>query len=394
MLKVRIPSSKSYTHRAYIMASLADGSSRILDPLLSEDTRATLEACRLLGADVSEAKVIGGKLHSSQELDCRNSGTTLRLLTGVCSLFEGESRLFGDTSLNSRPMKELADTLSSLGAQVQTTDGKPPLTVRGPVKGGEVSISGSTSSQFISSLLISLPLCQNDSFIRIDGALVSRPYLDITLEMLSDSGIKIEEKDGGFLIPSSQKYKARDFNLPGDWSSSSYILGAGCFAGSVAEGLREDAQGDRKILDILEAMGADIEFMDGCVHTWPSILHGIEVDCGNTPDLVPTLAVLGAMAKGETRIFGAKHLRFKETDRIAVMAAELSKAGVDVQEKEDGLVVKGGNIRDCTLDPHGDHRIAMALYLLNAKANVDISGKECADVSFPGYFDIMEGVFE
>jgi len=393
MLAIKIPSSKSYTHRAYVMASLAEGMSRVLNPLLSADTLATLDACKRLGAKVEGGAVYGGNLHPAPELDCKNSGTSIRILMAICSLFDKPVRLFGDSSLNSRPMQDLADALSSMGAKVTTTGGKAPLTVQGPIKGGDVSIPGGTSSQFISALLIALPLLKEDSRVHIKGELVSRPYVDVTLEMLKESGISIKETEDGFSVPGSQKYKPRDFNLPGDWSSASYVIAAGCVSGSVAENLREDAQGDRAILDIFMEMGADLEFANGSVTTWPARLHGIEVDCSMTPDLVPTIAVMGAMAEGETVIYGASHLRFKETDRIAVLAKELSKAGVKVMERPDGLVVKGGPIKDCALESHDDHRIAMALYLLNAKANVEINGKECVDVSFPGYFKLMEDAF-
>ena len=394
MLTIKVPSSKSYTHRAYVMASLAEGTSKVLNPLLSADTLATMDACKLLGAKMEGDTVQGGHLHPVPELDCRNSGTSIRILMALCSLFDKPVKLFGDSSLNSRPMQDLADALSSMGAKVTTTDGKAPMTVQGPIKGGDVSISGGTSSQFISALLITLPLVKEESRIHIKGELVSRPYVDVTLEMLKESGITVKETDDGFSIPGSQRYKPHVFNLPGDWSSASYVIAAGCVSGSVAQNLREDAQGDRAILDIFMEMGADIEFSNGAVTTWPSLLHGIEVDCSMTPDLVPTIAVMGAMAQGETVIFGASHLRFKETDRIAVLAKELSKAGVKVTEKPDGLIIKGGPVKDCVLESHGDHRIAMALYLLNAKANVEIKGKECVDVSFPGYFKLMEDAFK
>ncbi|MCK5109771.1 MAG: 3-phosphoshikimate 1-carboxyvinyltransferase, partial [Methanosarcinales archaeon] len=324
------PPSKSYSHRAIAIAALSKRS-EIAYPLISADVKATISASRSIGADVSVSEsgdllTISGVQRPSvpgDVIDILNSGTTLRFFTAITSLAPGTSVLTGDASIRTRPNDPLLHALTDLGADVFSTkgDGTAPIVVRGPLKGGSTQISGSISSQFISALLIACPLANKDSTISVEGELKSRPYVDVTLEVLREAGIMIDERDDSsglrFVIKGNQTFDLKRYTVPGDFSSSSYLLAAGALAGDhvTVRNLYPSAQGDCAIIRILEEMGADIVWNPkaGEVKVTKSDLHGVTVDVGRTPDLVPTLAVLGACASGEMRIVNASHVRYKET---------------------------------------------------------------------------------
>ena len=392
------PPSKSYTHRAIVVASLSV-ESEILYPLLSEDTRATISASTEIGADVTVSEdrlIIKGVQRPEvpdRVIDVLNSGTTLRFFTAITSLAPGTSVLTGDASIQKRPNTPLLRALCDLGANAFSTkgDGTAPIVVQGPLKGGRTRISGSISSQFISALLIACPLAENDSTIEIEGELKSRPYIDVTLEVLREAGITINERNGRFLIKGNQIVDLKKYTVPGDFSSSSYLLAAGALVGDqiTIRNLYPSVQGDAAIISILKEMGADIVWNkeDGEVMIKKSDLHGTIVDVGRTPDLVPTLAVLGACASGEMRIVNARHVRYKETDRLHAMTVELAKMGVDIIEKEDELLIHGGEIHGASLHGWDDHRIVMALSVAGMVAgNTEIDTAESVSVSYPGFF--------
>ena len=408
---IQAPPSKSYTHRAIAIAALSD-ESEILYPLLSDDTLATINASRLIGADVaafgskSENRLIVKGVPRPEVpdnvIDVLNSGTTLRFFTAITSLAHGTSVLTGDASIRTRPNEPLLHALTDLGADVFSTrgDGTAPIVVRGPLKGGKTRINGSISSQFTSAILIAAPLAEEDTVIAIEGVLKSRPYVDVTLEVLRSAGITVREDDSGFAIESGQVYRLRKYTVPGDFSSSSYLLAAGALVGDRAadqdgtgitvENLYPSAQGDSAIIRILAEMGADIVWNQelGKVTVRKSDLHGITVDVEKTPDLVPTLAVLGACASGEMRITNARHVRYKETDRLHAMTVELSKMGVAISETDDELLIKGGEseIRGAVLHGWDDHRIVMALAVAGMVAGgTVIDGAESVAVSYPGF---------
>ncbi|MEA1945160.1 MAG: 3-phosphoshikimate 1-carboxyvinyltransferase [Euryarchaeota archaeon] len=396
------PPSKSYTHRAIVVASLSV-ESEISYPLLSEDTRATISASTEIGADVTVSEdrlIIKGVPRPKvpdNVIDVLNSGTTLRFFTAITSLASGTSVLTGDASIRKRPNTPLLRALCDLGANAFSTkgDGTAPIVVQGPLKGGRTRISGSISSQFISALLIACPLAENDSTISIEGELKSRPYIDVTLEVLREAGITIDERKERFLIKGNQIVDLRRYTVPGDFSSSSYLLAAGALAGDqvTIRNLYPSAQGDAAIIPILKDMGADIVWNKekGEVTIKKSDLHGTTVDVGKTPDLVPTLAVLGAYASGEMRIVNAKHVRYKETDRLHAMAVELTKMGVDIIEKEDELLIHGGDVRGASLHGWDDHRIVMALAVAGMVAgDTSVDTAESVSVSYPGFFGDMK----
>ena len=396
--KLDAPPSKSYTHRAIIMASLAKNS-RIINPLLSEDTYATVHACESIGAVINpltEALFVEGVEGEPRQpenvIDCQNSGTTLRFMTALCALIDGTSVLTGDASLRTRPSIQLIETLNALGAKVVSTksDGTAPLVVQGILSGGQATITNPVSSQFLSALLIACPLCEADTTLQVHN-LRSRPYIDITLELLTQSGINMSTDYHEFMIPCCQRYANITSSIPGDFSSAAFHLGAAAITNSKVSvsNLSKSNQGDEKIVSILKEMGAHISWHDDIVTVDGAELRGIAIDAGDVPDLFPILAVLGAYATGRTEIFNISHLRYKETDRIAAMTTELRKMQIDVTKVDDVLKINGGKPKGAHVSGYGDHRIVMALAVaaLGAEGETEIDTAESVKVSYPDFFD-------
>ncbi|WP_227354094.1 3-phosphoshikimate 1-carboxyvinyltransferase [Haladaptatus salinisoli] len=406
----RAPPSKSYTHRAVLAAGYSGGA-LVYDPLVSADTKATMRAVDAFGGDVidtGEAIEIDGFDGEPQApgdvIDCANSGTTMRLVSGAAALADGISVLTGDSSLRSRPQGPMLDAVEQLGGRAESTrgNGKAPLVLKGPIAGGTVSIPGDVSSQYVSSLLMAGALTEDGVAVELETELKSAPYVDITLELLADFGVEAERDGRTCRVAGGQFYEPTDgeYHVPGDFSSISYLLAAGALAAKGGENVRIEgaypgAQGDTRIVDVLSRMGADVDWnrKDGALVVEKSSLSGVEVDVGDTPDLLPTVAALGAAADGETRIVNCEHVRYKETDRVAVMADELSNLGAEVEEEEDALTVRGGesNLRGTVVGGHGDHRIVMALAVagLAADGTTTITGAEHVDVSFPDFFEVL-----
>ncbi len=403
---VNAPPSKSYTHRAIAIAALSKKAT-VSNPLLSEDTKATIRASEAFGAVVETKKdsllikgFDGKPKIPDNVIDVANSGTTLRIMTAVASLVNGATVLTGDASIRTRPNTPLLNALNDLGAEAFSTrgSGMAPIVVRGKMRGGRVYIDGSISSQFISALLIACPFAQNRTTISIKGELKSRPYVNITINMLKDAGAKIESDEGAnsFTIPPEQEYNLRSYNVPGDFSSASYMMAAGALCGEVTiKNLFPSEQGDSALIDILEKMGAQISWdrKKGEVRVSKSQLKGINVDVGKTPDLVPTLAVLGAAAEGTMTIENAEHVRYKETDRLHAMTVELKKMGVDIREEKDRLVIKGGAMKGAKVHGWDDHRIVMALAVAGMVAGeTTIDTIESVSISYPGFFEELKKV--
>lgn len=403
---VSAPPSKSYTHRAFVISSLAEGKSEILNPLISRDTLATISACEALGSVIESRG--GGVWHVSgtsypktpeDVVNVDNSGTTIRIMTAVSALAPGFTVLTGDSSIRQRPMGPLIKSLGDLGAKCFSTRGndKPPIIVEGGgIKGGETKIPGNISSQFISALLIACPLAESETRISFTSELKSKPYLDMTLEFLNHFNGKVEFLPNlGLIIPPQQTYLPASVKIPGDFSSASFVLSAAALTDSDVKIQNLDtntAQGDRKIVDLLKEMGAEIEVGKNYVRVMGcKKLKGISFDCGNNPDLLPVLAVLGSVAEGKTEIFNAQHVRLKESDRISAMARELSKMGGRIEEKPDALIIHGGKIKGAHVESYDDHRILMALSVaaLAAEGETIISGVESVDVSYPSFIEDM-----
>ena len=398
--EVYAPPSKSYTHRAILISALGPGGT-VKRPLVSADTRATIAACEAFGAKITrkdDIEIVGvsGKPQTPEDvINVLNSGTTMRFCSAVASLTDG-AVLTGDSSIRSRPNGPLLSALNDLGVNAFSVrgNGKAPLVVHGRMKGGLARLNGSVSSQFLSALLIACPLAEGDTKIVIEGELKSRPYAEITLDMLQEAGAHIEAGKQEFEIEGGQSYNLKNYTIPGDFSSASYPLAAAAVTGGevVVRGVLPSRQGDSAIVDILRLMGAEISWdqVEGILRIKGQELHGVDVDASLTPDLVPTIAVLGALAKGKTVVSNAEHVRHKETDRLHAMATELSKMGADIKEKPDGLEIVGGELHGCDVKGYDDHRIVMALAIAGmAAGKTRIDTAECVDVSYPGFFQEM-----
>lgn len=402
------PPSKSYTHRAITVAALSK-ESIIHRPLISADTQSTIKACEMLGAYIEKdgdklliSGVDGEPQTPENVIDVGNSGTTLRFMTAIAALGQGTTVLTGDNSIRSRPNGPLLDVLNDLGVQSISTRGNgcAPIVVTGGLKGAIAKIDGSISSQFISALLLACPLTKNSTTLSIKGELKSKPYIDVTLDILEKAGAEIyleENHSLKFIIPGSQKYRLKEYTVPGDFSSASYLLAAAAMTDTKIKvnNLYPSMQGDIAIIDILKEMGANVYWNkeEGTVEVNGGKLHGITMDASATPDLVPTVAVLGAVAEGETVITNAEHVRYKETDRLHAMAVELNKMGISTSEEKDKLTIKGGELKGADVHGWHDHRIVMSLTLAGMIAgNTTIDTAEAIFISYPNFFDSMRSI--
>ncbi len=328
-------------------------------------------------------------------IDARNSGTTIRLMTGIASLLDSETTLTGDESLIRRPMGPLVDALVALGAEASylSKAGCPPLKIRGPIRGSEVTIRGDVSSQFISSLLIACSQKEGDTDIQITGSLRSRPYVGITLDLLREFGGTVEERSSAYRIKGTQTLICDSYTVPGDYSSAAFPMCAAAITGgdvTVKNLARNSPQGDRAIVDVLGWFGAQITVRESSIRVTsdPANLHACELDVTDTPDLFPIAAVVASIAKGRTVITGGGNLRQKESDRIAMTADFLSKMGGDIRPTTDGCVINGvDRLHGAEVHTAGDHRIFMAATVagLAATSDVTIDEAESFAVSYPGF---------
>lgn len=399
---VDVPPSKSYTHRAIIMAALSGGRCRITNPLCSFDTLATADAVRSMGAKVERTDygffVESDGLHAPDRIiDVQNSGTTMRLMTGIAALFDSETTITGDESIRKRPMGPLLDALKSCGVRCDSNDGKAPVRIRGPVTESKIVVDGSMSSQFVSSMLMMAPLVGRRMDIIIEGKTVSRPYIDITISMMKRFGITVSEESNRFHVE-PQRYKPCDFTVPSDFSSSAFPLVAGGLSGSVSvKGLdMSDPQGDKKIVDILKEVGCRIESENGVITCSNNGRpKAADIDISNVPDLFPIVAVLMSTADGTSRLYGAPQLRFKESDRIASVERMLRTLGADIEGTDDGCIIKGvPRLKGGRIDHLGDHRLMMsaAIASLISDGPVSMINDECWNVSYPGFVEQMRSI--
>jgi 3-phosphoshikimate 1-carboxyvinyltransferase len=399
---VLAPPSKAYTHRMLIATSLSNGTSRIHNPLVSDDTQATVEAVKALGATAELNKncwtIHGTKqpLTPSQPIDCRESGSTLRFMIPVAALAVGPSTFLFKASFERRPVAPLLESLKELGVEsVIQRDGSFVSVGGGGIMGGKTSIRGDVSSQFISGLLFACPKAKEDTEINVTTKLESKGYVELTLEVLGKHGIETSV-DHDFLrlqIPANQRYLPCDHDVPGDFSSAAFLVAAAAITSSrvTVNGLEyQTVQGDKKILDILDKMGASVTIGDNSVVVTGEPLVGVNIDAKDIPDLVPVCAVLACYAEGSSEIFNATRLRYKESDRLDSISTELQKMGADITVNEDGLTINGGYpLHGTTVDPHNDHRIAMACAVaaLGAKKETKIQNAECINKSYPQFFN-------
>lgn len=399
--RIDVISSKSRLHRLMICAALAKGKTTIRNAIFSKDTQATA-GC--LDGYVAQIRREGTDLEicplpeacAGRVLDCGESGSTFRMLLPVAAVLGKGVTFTGSDYLAKRPISPLYEVLCEGGATL-SQPGQFPLTCQGRLRPGEYSIAGNVSSQFISGLLFALPMAGGESLLRVTGKVESRPYIDMTLDALWQFGAEIEEVEPNlFRIGSKGLTSPGEIRAEGDWSNGAFWLCAGAVGKgeTVLCGNLDPAsrQGDRKIVEILRAFGAEIGMDDQGCWVKPSALHGIEIDAADIPDLVPVLAVTAAAATGATRIIHAERLRLKESDRIESTCALINALGGSARPTEDGMIITGGGLQGGRIDSYNDHRIAMsaAVAAVACGKPVTIQNASAADKSYPDFFSIFQ----
>jgi 3-phosphoshikimate 1-carboxyvinyltransferase len=422
--KVSVPSSKSMTIRALMCAALSKGTSEIVHPLVSEDTAAAAAVLGQIGVGVQKEKdvwrVTGGSLRvPRQDLYCGESATTLRFMMAICSLIPGSHRLTGGPSVSKRPVKSLVEAMKMLGIKASLeSKTSPPVTIEGGAfKGENTELPGNISSQFISALLLIAPFAPKELSIRLTTPMTSKPYVLMTLWCLKQYGINVQTSFDKFVVR-RQRYQPARLEVEGDWSSASYFLalGAACGEIEVANLSAASLQGDRVILEFLRNMGATVRLSGDSVTVSRGELKAIRADLSDCIDLLPTVAVLAALANGKSVFTGIERARIKESDRVTAVRENLKKLGIEVIETKDRLVITGlktpkpvdeSKMEEAgkeekkaeaarpavTVDSYGDHRIAMAFGVLGAAlGGVTISGAECVAKTFPTFWEMLKKV--
>lgn len=396
--KIKAISSKSHAHRVLICSALANEPTKINCNVLSKDITATLECLKMLGADIKTEEntifVNPQKINDKAEIDCGESGSTLRFLLPLVSALGIDTTINAHGRLPERPLSPLKEELEKKGVVFQK-DNEYPLHITGNLQSGDFELAGNISSQFVSGLLFALPLLKGDSKIRLIPPVESKPYIDMTVATLRDFGILIEETENTYIIKGNQKYiSPKEITIEGDWSNSAFFLCAGALSkdGVTVSGIDTNStQGDKKILDILKRMGASVEVNNDEITVKKNKLMGTMVNGGDIPDLVPVVSVMGAMCdKGVTHIVNASRLRLKESDRIATTESLLSKVGAAVSETDDGLVIWGENdLIGGRVEGANDHRIVMSAAIFSSLCAlpVDIVGAEAVSKSYPHFFE-------
>lgn len=410
--EVNLPGSKSVSNRALLLAALATGTTRLTNLLDSDDIRHMLNGLKQLGVNyqlsedktVCEVEGLGRAFSPNEplELYLGNAGTAMRPLAAALCLGGGEFVLTGEPRMKERPIGHLVDALRSAGADITYLENEnyPPLKIMGTgLKGGEVEIDGSISSQFLTAFLMAAPLAQSDTVIRIKGDLVSKPYIDITLHIMAQFGVEVENRNyQEFVVRGNQTYVSPgELLVEGDASSASYFLAAAAIKGGEVKvtGIgKKSIQGDIQFADALAAMGADIEWGDDYVIARCGDLSAVNMDFNHIPDAAMTIATTALFAKGTTSIRNVYNWRVKETDRLAAMATELRKVGAEVEEGEDYItIVPPTALQHAAIDTYDDHRMAMCFSLVAlSDTPVTINDPKCTSKTFPDYFDKLKGL--
>ncbi|MCW3983371.1 MAG: 3-phosphoshikimate 1-carboxyvinyltransferase [Candidatus Bathyarchaeota archaeon] len=400
--EVVAPPSKSYTQRMVIATALSEGTSKVWYPLFSEDTDAALRAVTALGAGFQACDehwtITGAKPLKAAKapVDCGESGATLRFMIPVAALADGASTLVFRGSIERRPVEPLLKSLKDLGAEAHVGkigDLDAVFVEGGGIVGGKTSIAGDVSSQFISGLMFACPMAKKDVEIKLTSPLESVDYVKMTQAVLSKHTVKVTLEDRRILIPAGQTYKSADHTVPGDFSSAAFLLAAAAITRSkvtVANLDYESVQGDKAILTVLKRMGVNGKVCPDSVEIkgTGASLKPVDVDAKNIPDLVPVIAVLACYTDGVSHISGAKRLRLKESDRLQSIFVELTKMGAQITITDDGLTIKGTPLHGAVIDPHNDHRIAMAVAVaaLGAEGETTVTDAECIRKSYPQFF--------
>ncbi|MFC2001354.1 3-phosphoshikimate 1-carboxyvinyltransferase [Chloroflexota bacterium] len=398
--KMKAPPSKSYTIRGLMCAALAQGESEIINPLISDDTAAAVDVLSKVGVRISQEKdlwrVIGGDFHAPDtDLFCGESATTWRFMTAICSIVPGTCCLVASPSLSKRPIKPLIEALGKLGVDCSRDDATEPIIVEGGrLKGGSTSLPGHISSQFISALLTVAPLAEKEVRLRLTSALESKPYLMITLRCLKRFGIRISKSLDNFVV-ARQTYQPARWEVEGDWSSTSYFLALGALSEEVEiENLNSaSVQGDRILISFLRDMGTPIEVTSNSIIVRKSKMKAIKADLSDCIDLLPTMAVLAAVADGVSEFTGIRRARIKESDRVEAVKEGLERMGIEVKEEENSLTITGSTPEGAVIDSKNDHRIAMAFGILGSTiGGTVINEAECVSKTFPEFWDILKSI--
>ena len=395
------PCSKSYAQRALAAALLAEGESVLRNLDFCDDTLSAIRTIEALGAEVERVdertvKVRGGLAPKSDTLNVGESGLATRMFTPIASLCSTPITIQGEGTLLYRPMHMMIEPLRKLGVDVRDGGGRLPIEVCGPVSGGEIEVDGSVSSQFLTGLLMALPMAGEDTTIAVENA-VSKPYLDMTIDMASKFGVNIQHNDyQEFYVEGGQKYEAADLVIEGDWSAAAMLLVAGAVAGEVklTNISLLSKQADVAICDALVRAGAEVTSEPDSVTVAHRDLVAFEFDATQCPDLFPALAALAAAAEGESVIYGTHRLEHKESNRAETIAKEYAKLGIEVRLEGDAMYIKGGEIHSAETYSHHDHRIAMSLAVsaLRSDGEITIRDAECVAKSYPDFFAVLESL--
>lgn len=410
--ELTLPGSKSLSNRALLLAALADGQTRLTNLLRSDDTLRMVNALRQLGVTLQisedwldcEVTGNGGLFDCPDETTffLGNAGTAIRPLTAILSLIDGEFVIDGDQYMRERPIGHLVDALIDLGAEISylNKEGCPPIQLRGgSIRGGDVSLPGTISSQYLTALLMALPLAENDSVVTIVGDQVSKPYLDITIGVLNRFGVSARHDNyQKFIIPGNQSYHTPGhYMIEGDASSASYFFGAAAIGGGPVKvhGLgRSSVQGDYQFLETIEQMGAKVDRSENWTEVSGGSLKAIDVDLNHIPDAAMTIAAMALFAEGTTVIRNIYNWRVKETDRMHAMAEGLTRLGATVSATRDSIsITPPREIKAATINPYGDHRVAMSFSLASlGGVPITIEDPTCTEKTFPNYFDVFSSL--
>jgi 3-phosphoshikimate 1-carboxyvinyltransferase len=375
--EITVPPSKSAAHRALVCSFLAGGGK--VTPIISSNDMIAMQ------------QVIKALNNNDEIVDCIESGNTLRFMIPVASALGKKCTFVGSGRLPERPITEYLRLLPQHGVKCTATNGKIPLSIEGKLTSGTFEIAGNISSQYITGLLLALPILDGDSKIVLTTKLESKPYVDMTIKVMADFGVVAQETDYGYFVKGNQQYIQRDYTVESDWSQAAFFLAGGATNGDVTlKGLDiNSTQGDKEIVNILKQFGADIEVNEEYIRCKKSNLKGINIDVSNIPDTVPALAVVASFASGTTTIYGGERLRLKESDRIESVVTNLKKLGVKVEEKPDGMVITGSNLKGAQLCGFNDHRIPMAFSIagLSAQGETVITDAQSINKTYPNFFD-------
>ena len=404
---IEAPPSKSYTNRALIVASLANGISTIKRPLFSDDTNYMIDGLRKLGVIISKRGkdiiVIGtaGRLKpASASIFVGNAGTTMRFITTFASLSDGVTTITGDKRMLERPIQDLLEALKQLGVRSECNNGLPPVKIHGGTfNGGSIELKGNVSSQFISSILMCSPYAKKDIEIKIKGSILSKSYVDLTLDVMQNFGVHVKNLNyRRFIIKNTPRYVSKDYKIEGDASNASYFFGAAAITkGKVmVKNINPNSkQGDIKFVDLLKKMGCGVKRGRNFIQVQGRELRSVDVDMSNMPDVVPTLSVISLFAKSTTTIKNVPHLRLKETDRLKALSLELRKVGANVEELQDGLRIKRRRLQKAIIETYNDHRMAMSFAMAGLAINgIRIKNPSCVNKSFPDFWIKFEKLYK